>query len=235
MAIRVLMDRAPWTSSAGQRDGTVATDADLAALYAAPDPWLRANMVTSLDGAATGADGKSGSINNRVDQAVFALLRSQSDAIIVGAGTARTEGYRPTDRPLVVVTHSGRVPERLRGAEPGAVLLATHRTAPMLGPASDELGEHVLLLGDDAVDLTALRPALAERGFTRLLTEGGPSLLADLVAAAVVDELCCTVVPTLVAGEAHRILTGSQVEAALTLTTLLESEGTLLGRWLIRR
>jgi len=192
-------------------------------------------MVTSLDGAATGADGKSGSINNEVDRAVFALLRRQADAIIVGAGTARTEGYRPTGRPLVVVTHSGQLPERLRGAEPGAVLLATHRAAPLLGAAVDELGDHVLLLGDDAVDVTALRPALAERGFTRLLTEGGPSLLADLVAAGVVDELCCTVVPRLVAGEPRRILMGPAVEAELTLTTLLESEGTLLGRWLIRR
>ena len=229
MAIRVLIDQTDHLA------GSIATEADLGALYAAPDPWLRANMVTSLDGAATGADGKSGSINNQVDKAVFALLRSQSDAIIVGAGTARTEGYRPTDRPLVVVTHSGQVPERLRGAEPGAVLLATHRAAPMLDAATDELGEHVVLLGDDAVDLTALRPALAERGFTRLLTEGGPSLLADLVSAGAVDELCCTVVPTLVAGERRRILMGSPLEAELTLTTLLESDGTLLGRWLLQR
>ena len=47
-----------------------------------------------------------------VDAAVF-------DVIVVGAGTARTEGYRPTDRPIVVVSRRGDVPVTLRGAPPG--------------------------------------------------------------------------------------------------------------------
>lgn len=227
MAVRILIDET------GGRAGTTVSEAEVADLYATPDPWLRANMVSTLDGAASGADGKSGSINNAVDKAVFLLLRRQADAIIVGAGTARTEGYRPTDRPIVVVSHSGAVPERLRGAAPGSVLLATQGSAPHLPEARDELGAGVLVLGDAEVDLTRLRPALAELGLTRLLAEGGPSLLADLVRTHQLDELCCTVMPALVSGEHRRILSGPPVAADLRLTTLLESDGTLLGRWLL--
>ena len=56
-------------------------------------PWLRANMVTTLDGSATGADGRSGGINTEADHVVFELLRAQSHAVVVGAGTLRDEGY----------------------------------------------------------------------------------------------------------------------------------------------
>ncbi len=57
------------------------------------EPWLRANMVTTLDGSATGADGRSGGINTEADHVVFELLRAQSHAVVVGAGTLRDEGY----------------------------------------------------------------------------------------------------------------------------------------------
>ncbi len=82
---------------------------DLGALYRSPAaPWFRANMVSTINGVAAGPDGRSGSINNDIDRQVFALLRSQADAILVGAGTARTEGYQPTDRPIVIVTKQRR-------------------------------------------------------------------------------------------------------------------------------
>ena len=50
------------------------TEAELAALYAYPEetvaerPWVRANFVTTLDGAVTGDDGRSGSINTGADR-----------------------------------------------------------------------------------------------------------------------------------------------------------------------
>ena len=72
----------------------------LAAAYAVPgDPWLRCNMVTTLDGAANGPDSRSGSINTEADHVVFELLRALSDAVIVGAGTIRDEGYSAPAHP----------------------------------------------------------------------------------------------------------------------------------------
>ena len=146
-------------------------------LYAAPDgPWLRANMVSTVDGAATGESGKSGSINNAVDKRIFDLLRELADAVVVGAGTARVEGYRPADRPTVVVSRSGRVPERLRDAEPGRVLMATCRAAHALDEARAVLGDdNVLVLGGHRVDLAALKARLAERGLTPPALRGRPA------------------------------------------------------------
>ena len=51
-------------------------------------------MVSTVDGAATGPDGRSGGINNAADKRVFDTLRRLCDAVVVGAGTARDEGYR---------------------------------------------------------------------------------------------------------------------------------------------
>ena len=206
---------------------------DLPGLYAPPDlPWLRTNMIATLDGAATGPDGRSGTINNEVDHAVFKTLRRAADAIVVGAGTARAEGYGPTEVPIVVVSRSGDVPERLRDPEPGRVLLATCAESPGLDAAREALGdEHVLVVGKSDVDAVALRDALLDRGHRELLSEGGPSLLASMLGAGVVDELCLTWVPRVLGGEHPAILTGPALDVALRPLLLLEHEGTLLGRW----
>jgi len=211
----------------------IGPDVGLEELYAAPrTPWLRVNMIATLDGAATGASGKSGSINNAVDKRVFDTLRGLADAILVGAGTARTEGYAPVGRPTVLVSRGGAVPDLLRGAEPGAVLMATTDRSEHLREARDLLGaEHVLTLGEDVVDLRLLKERLVERGLVDLLSEGGPSLLGALLDQGVVDELTATVVPRLVGGDHPRIVAGPPVDVPLSLQTLLEEDGTLLGRW----
>ena len=78
-------------------------DDDLADWYDYPHAldraWVRANFITSLDGAVTGGDGLSGSIGNDADRRVFGLLRALCDVVLVGAGTARAEGYHPVRVP----------------------------------------------------------------------------------------------------------------------------------------
>jgi riboflavin biosynthesis pyrimidine reductase len=210
------------------------SDAQLDELYAVPSrPWLRVNMISTVDGAATGEDGKSGGINNDADHRVFESLRRLCDVVLVGAGTAREEGYRDLAQPLVLVSRRGQVPPRLRDAEPGTVLMATCAVAEDLDDARTTLGEEqVLVLGRHRVDLAALKRALADRGWTSILSEGGPHLLRDLLAEGVVDELDLTVVPRLLGGVHPRITNGAPVDVRLQLALLLEDDGTLLGRWL---
>jgi len=221
----------------GEGAGTDVSGDDLAALYAPPSlPWQRVNMISTVDGAATGESGTSDSINNAPDKLVFDTLRARADAIVVGAGTARTEGYRPADRPIVVVSRRGEVPELLRGAPPGRVLLATCDSAAGRAEADEILGaDHVLVLGEDDVDLARLRSELVGRGFRELLSEGGPHMLGDLLDSGVADELTATTVPRLVSGAGPRMVQGQPVDIPLRLALLLEHEGTLLGRWLIDR
>ena len=228
--MRVLID----ASSRARSDRV--TDDELAVLYAPPsDNWMRANMVATVDGAATGANGLTGTINNPADKRVFHLLRRMSDAIVVGAGTVRAEKYGPAMRPLVVVSRRGHVPPGLGDAQSGSVLLATCEAAEGVEAARQNLGsENVLVLGTEAVDLTLLRPQLAQRGMTNLLCEGGPRLLGDLLACALIDELCFTQVPALVGGQQSRITLGPSVDVALEIRLLLEAQGTFLGRWFTR-
>lgn len=211
------------------------TDEEVRAVYEPPRlPWLRVNMVATVDGAATGEGGKTGAINNAADHRVFHLLRRSCDAILVGAGTARTEGYGAATVPLVLVSRRGDVPDKLRSAEPGAVLLATCASAPALAAARDALGEeNVLVLGQDTVDLTLLRAQLVDRGLRLLHSEGGPHLLRDLLAAGVVDEIDATVTPRVIAGLHTRITAGDAVDVPLSLQALLEEDGTLLARWVV--
>ena len=211
------------------------SDEELARAYApAREPWLRANFVSTADGAAQGADGVSKSINNAADKRVFDALRANADCLVVGAGTLRAEGYDVPRLPLVVVSRSAVLPPTLRGAPRGRVLMATVASSEGLAQARELLGEdNVLVLGEDEIDLRALKSALAERGWQDQLCEGGPSLFADLLAAGVVDELCWTVVPRLTGGHAVRIAAGAEVDVALRPVLLLEQDGTLLGRWLV--
>ena len=157
--------------------------------------------------------------------------------MVVGAGTLREEGYGPLDdKPLVAVSRRGAVPPRLRDAPAGRVLLATCAGAEHLDEARSVLGhEHVIVVGDDSVDLAGMVSALHDRGHTHLLSEGWPTLLAGLLDAGLVDELDATVVPQLVGGSGPRIVTGPPVDVPVSLRLLLEEDGTLLGRWLTRR
>jgi riboflavin biosynthesis pyrimidine reductase len=210
---------------------------DLRSLYAAPDqPWLRVNMVSTVDGAATGDDGTSRSINNGADKLVFDLLRDLADALVVGAGTVRVEGYAVGRKPLVVVSRSGAVPPTQRAAPRGAVLMATVSSAPGLEEARDLLGaDNVLVLGSHRIDLARMKDELVLRGYRHLLSEGGPHLLRDLLDQGVADELDATVVPQVVSGSHRRITDGPPVDVPLRLAALAEQDGTLLARWFVSR
>ena len=94
-------------------------------------PWFRLNFVATVDGSAQGPDGLSESINNPADKRVSTCSDDIADVVIVGAGTARAEGYRPNPEAMVVVSRSGEVPPTLR-ERTGDLLMATCGSAPHL-------------------------------------------------------------------------------------------------------
>ncbi|KQZ88519.1 hypothetical protein ASD62_03505 [Phycicoccus sp. Root563] len=224
--------------------GTDVDDAALREAYAAPADraWLRVNFVASLDGAVTGADGRSGSINTPADFRVFSVLRQLADVVVVGAGTVRAEGYPalrdedPEAPVLAVVSNRGELPPTVAAmtSPRGAALLITCESASSsnVSAAREVLGDdHVVVVGKEAVDLRAARAALEDRGFRSILSEGGPSLFGTMLSAGVVDEVDLTWAPTLVGGEHGRITSGPDLDVALTPMLLLEEDGTVLSRW----
>ena len=187
---------------------------------------VRVNFITSLDGAAT-VDGLSGGLGNEDDKLVFDTLRLLSDVIVVGAGTVRAEGYGgirlspadaawrlghglPPQVPVAVVS------SRLE-LEPGhpffrdaAVrpIVVTHAASPAGRRAELTEVADVLVCGEKDLDPTVMVAALAARGLSQILCEGGPHLFGALIAADCVDELCLTISPVLEGGAAGRIARG---------------------------
>lgn len=207
-----------------------AREVDAAEAYAWPPvPWLRANMVSSVDGAAT-LHGRVGTLTGPADQRLLLLLRALADVLVVGAGTVRAEGYGPltVDAALAplrraaglspaprLVVPTGSLDLDLRGpAFAGALepplVFVTATTPPRRVEAAREVAE-VVILGEHAVDLTAMVDHLHGRGYHRILSEGGPTLLARLFAHDLVDELCLAVSPIVVGGIATRVTSGTSV------------------------
>jgi riboflavin biosynthesis pyrimidine reductase len=181
----------------------------------APDgrPWVVANMVGALDGTAA-VDGRSAPLSSPGDRRVFHVIRSVADVILVGAGTARTERYgphapppearearvgrgqRPT-APIAVVSASLRLDWEsplFTRSEARPVVVTTAGADPAARACAEAVAD-VVVAGDDGLDLGAAVDQLGRRYGGVVLTEGGPSLLAALLAADLVDELCLTLSP----------------------------------------
>ncbi len=195
--------------------------------YEWPDEvWVRANMVSSVDGSAHGPDGLSGTINSTPDKALFSLLRRTCDVIIAGAGTVRAEDYRlPQTRPevaaarrdaglaeapaLVVITRTADIPADSRlftepisdgYAEGDLMIVTTSRTsdAARAELAAQPRVDEVMDLGEQDVDLNRLINQLAENGMRRILVEGGPHLLAEFIDQNLLNDLCLSITPVIV-------------------------------------
>lgn len=65
-------------------------------------PFIAMNFVATVDGRAT-IEGRSGPIGSEADTAMLLALRSRFDAVMIGAGTKRVEGYSKISSRLVVV------------------------------------------------------------------------------------------------------------------------------------
>jgi riboflavin biosynthesis pyrimidine reductase len=228
----------------------------LARLYAYPDaadrPWTRANMIASVDGAAA-VDGRSGALSGPGDRQLFSVLRSLADVILVGAGTARAERYRPVRaRDVWPALRVGRPPtppiavlsgtldldtggRLLAGpADAARTIVLTTQAAPAERRAAAARHADVIIAGEDVIAPAAAIGALADRGYRRILLEGGPTLLGQVAAAGLLDELCLTVSPVLAGGLASRII-GAEPRpgfpVGLSLGHVLEDDGSLLCRY----
>jgi riboflavin biosynthesis pyrimidine reductase len=130
--------------------------------------------------------------------------------VLVAAGTIRAEHYGPLHVPVAVLSRSGRLDweSAFFTAAITPPIVVTVAEAPALERKKAADLADVIIAGERDVDLAAALAALAERGYARVLAEGGPSLNGQLAAADLLDELCLTVSPLLAGGDTKRILAG---------------------------
>ena len=213
-------------------------------------PYMVLNMISSLDGKAV-LEGRTGGLGNEVDRALFHGLRTQVDAVLVGAGTVRTERYGPmvrgpalrerreaeglAPRPLACVV-SGRLdlpPDLPLLQDPDSRVIVMTSSGGRLGPCPAEV-EYIRGSGAQLTLGPAMARLRAEYGVRSLLCEGGPTLNAGLLREGLVNELFLSVSPKLIGGrEALTIVAGEPLPDPLELELiwLLEADGHLFGRY----
>lgn len=203
----------------------------------APDdrPFVFVNMIASADGRAA-IDGRSEGLGSDADLQLLLELRAVADAVLIGTGTLRAEGY---DR----LVRSKERRERRRAAglaeDPLAVVLSRRfdvpwdvglfRAAeqPVLVYTGLDAGEPpdvpapVEVVRLEVPGLTEMLADLRARGVRALLSEGGPTMHGALWAAGVVDELFLTVAPLITCGEGElNIVSGGRLPAPASLELL---------------
>jgi riboflavin-specific deaminase-like protein len=229
----------------------LASNMRLHELAPAGRPYLGINMVSSLDGKAT-LDWRTKGLSSDVDRRLFHHLRTQADAVMVGAGTAREERYgrmTKNDELRQKRQNEGLVPDAL------AVVVSGRLDLPADLPLLNEPEQRVVIAtGSDATierlgdqveyarvgdDLPRLMAYLHEKhGVRSVLCEGGPTLNSFLFAAGLVDELFLTMTPKVLAGAAAlTIVAGRELvePVELDLVSVAEADGELYTRWRIPR
>jgi riboflavin biosynthesis pyrimidine reductase len=139
--------------------------------------------------------------------------------------TERVATGQPAAPTLVIATLSGDLPSTVG---PASALVMTTATSPARTRLGDAWGASLVIAGKRTLDLAAGLAALAERGQTRILCEGGPRLAARLMEADLADEYCLTVSPVEGGENAPRV---PPVPRAMRLAHRLVSGEYAMERW----
>jgi len=217
-------------------------EAKLRALYAHAPGTVRLGFIESADGRCAGPDGSSRSLGGPEDLRILVTLRGLADVVVVGAETARLEGYGPiTLRPelvearlaaghspgvaLAVVTRTGDLPPEVT---PESAWVITTRDSPAIARLGATWTERIIVAGRRSFKPRRALRELGKRGMHRVLIEGGPTLAAHFLERSLIDDYCLTTSP--LPGGSHALPT-PPVPHGLTLAHELEGRGFVARRW----
>lgn len=175
--------------------------------------WLRANMILTLDGNYVDSSGSSRGLSCESDLSLMLTLRAMSDAVLVGASTARKENYSiPRSRVefsaisdesprLCVVSAHLNLADGLRMFQD-----ENHKPILITSQSSDEKWSQNLARLSKKADVIVIAETLTGSGIVgslhnlflrNIVCEGGPSLLALLQQDCLIDELDLTFAPVI--------------------------------------
>ena len=185
-------------------------------------PFVAVKVAQTLDGKIATCTGDSKWITGRKARRFVHKLRSEVDAIMVGAGTVLK------DDPLLTVRLKGRVPQRRgrvplqwgrKGKQPLRIILAGRSKIPSKARILNSRGGGVIIATtkekSGRVDIRAFLKELAKREITSVLIEGGGETIASAFEAGVVDKVYFFIAPKVIGGrEAPTSVEGKGIENA---------------------
>ena len=181
-------------------------------------PFLSLCLATSLDGKISAKAGAPPDFTSRYDLEKLFRLRSQADALLVGANTvrqetlpplvrkpefaaARQDAGKPAHPAVVIISRSLDLPwdSRYFREAKQEIFILSAAVSPEQQARITAAGARLIHTGAD-IDLAAGLTRLAEMGFKRILGEGGGRLNQGLLAADLVDYLYLTIAPIFIGG-----------------------------------
>lgn len=202
-------------------------------------PHVILKLAVSADGKAAAAGRKPVAITGELARERVALMRAESDAILVGIGTVLSDDPHLTCRlPGMLDRSPVRVilDAKLR-APMASYAIATIRETPTwvftgtkASPIADEIlrekGAEVFRVPehDGRLDLKKVLGVLAQQGVTRLMVEGGPTVAASFLKSDLVDEAFLFRSPKEIGADGIDALDGMKLESLMDNMALFTSE-----------
>ncbi len=204
-------------------------------------PYTLINAVGTLDGRGAVA-GKSTPIGSEADHRLMRNIRASVDAVLVGAGTLRSEDLTLcVDEPLakrrrqrgleeqplhIILSLSGNVPVdrkvfRTNGESKVLIFTGSHADHRQLAKLSDVATIRTATAPDALEPKKILETLVHEFGVRRLLVEGGPTVNHSFLEAGLVDELFLTLAPKIVGGDVRALVEGEPLPQHATAPSLV--------------
>lgn len=214
-------------------------------------PHVLLKLAATLDGRIATRTGESRWITGPPARRAVHLMRAGSDAILVGAGTARADdpmldvrdlGLTDRDPVRIVADASLSLPltSRLAATAQQIPTWILHRPDPPQErlEALTELGVQPIEIpmAGGRLDMAAALRMLAVRGLTRIMCEGGGRVAASLLSAGLVDELALFTAGTVIGGDGAPAVRGFGLDRlgdapGLDLVATRQIGDDVLTRW----
>jgi 2,5-diamino-6-(ribosylamino)-4(3H)-pyrimidinone 5'-phosphate reductase len=221
-------------------------------------PYTVINAVGTLDGRGA-VGGKSTPVGSEVDHRLMRNIRANVDAVLVGAGTLRSEDLTlSVDEPLaksrrerglkeqpipIILSGSGNIPSdrrifRASNGNPVMIFVGSSTSREDLERLSDIATIRTSTLTDSPEPDEILKTLADEFGVRRLLVEGGPTVNHSFLKARFVDELFLTLAPKIVGGDSRFVVEGKEIPQDGSSTCLISvhlSDSEIYLRYRLRR